>query len=187
MVCGSLRSIGQLTYFGANQTPVYRRFGPIPQMQLGEDVADVMRHCLATHEQPGRDLRIRQPLSEQRQHLLLTRCEHPDAPAAGPRRDAERPQERRGPISVESCAELLVRRLGATRVLDGEVRSLASSDHRERKVDLCALVREPQVGPCGQRATQGLACGVGITGRGSYQAAGSQRPSHNPRLSGRVG
>ena len=187
MVDGHLRSIGQLTYFGAHQPTLDRGFGTIPYLQLAEDAAHVVGHGLATHEQPGRDLRIRQPLHEQPEHVLLSRCEDPDASAAGPRRDAESPQERRDPISVESCAELLVRRLGATSVLDSEVRPLAGGDHRERNVDFRPLVREPQVGPCGQRAFQNSDCRTAIIGRARHQPTRSQRSGHSPRLSGRLG
>ena len=147
----------------------------------------MVSHGLATHEQPDRYLRVRQPLREQPEHFLLSRCQDPDASAAGPRRDAESPQECRDPIGVESGAELLVRRLGATCVLDGEVRALAGADHREHKVDLRPLVREPQVGPCGQRAFQNSGCRARIIGCGSYQPTRSQRSGHSPRLPGRFG
>jgi hypothetical protein len=55
---GGFRSIGQLTYFQANQTAVDGGFGPIPYLQLGEDAAHMMGHGLPTHEQPGRNLRV---------------------------------------------------------------------------------------------------------------------------------
>ena len=147
----------------------------------------MVSHGLATQEQPGRDLRVRQPLPEQGEHFLLARGEDADTPAAGPRRDAESPQERRDVISVEGGAELLVRRLGATRVLGGKVWPLASGDHRKRYMNLRPLVRKSQVGPRGQCLFQDSGCRYAVTGRGGNQATPSQRPRHSSRLSRRLG
>ena len=147
----------------------------------------MVSHGLATQEEPGRDLRVRQPRPEQGEHFLLARCEDADTPAAGPRRDAESPQERRDVISVEGGAELLVRRLGATRVLGGKVWTLAGGDHRKRNMNLRPLVRKSQVGPRGQRLFQNSACRNAVTGRGGYQATPSQRPRYRSRLSGGLG
>jgi len=136
---------GQLTYSHANQTAVDRGFGAIPYPQLGEDAAHMMGHGLPTHEQPVCDLRVGQSLTEQAEHVSHSRCEHPDAAAAGSRRDAKSPQKRGDPISVDGGAELLVRRLCATCVLDSKVRSLGSDDQRECNVDLRPLIRQAQV------------------------------------------
>jgi hypothetical protein len=91
MVSGGLWSIGQLTYSAAHQPTLDHSFGTIPYLQFGEDAAHVVGDGLATQEQPGRDLRVRQPLSEQTEHVLLARAENADTPAAGPRRNAESP------------------------------------------------------------------------------------------------
>jgi hypothetical protein len=69
-------------------------------------------------------------------------------------------------------------------VLDSEVLSIASDDHRERNVDLRPLIRQAQVGPRGQRTIQGLARRVAVTGRGCDQTPRSQRSCHSPRLVG---
>jgi hypothetical protein len=58
VVGGSLRSIGQLTYIHANQTTLEGGFGPIPYLQLREDVAYMVSHGLPTHEKAGRNLRV---------------------------------------------------------------------------------------------------------------------------------
>lgn len=187
MVRGCLWSIGQLTYFSVHQPTLDRGFGPIPYLQFGKDAAHVVSHGLATQEQPGRDLGVRQPLPEQGEHFLLARGEDADTPAAGPRRDAESPQERRDVIGVEGGAELLVRRLGATRVLGGNVWPLASGDHRKRNMNLRPLIRKSQVSPHCQRRFQDSACRDAVTSRGGNQTTPSQRPRHSSRLSRRLG
>jgi hypothetical protein len=58
VVGSGFRSIGQLTYFHTNQTTLEGGFGPIPYLQLGEDVAYMVSHGLPTHEKPGRNLRV---------------------------------------------------------------------------------------------------------------------------------
>jgi hypothetical protein len=187
VIGGRLWSIGQLTYSGAHQPTLDRGFATIPYLQFGQDAAHVVGHRLATQEQPSRNLGVRQPLREQPEHVLLAGGEDPDASAAGPRRDAKSPQERRDAISVKGGTELLVRRLGATRVFGGKIRSLTSGNRRQRNVNLRPLVRESQVSPRGQRVFQDCGCRFVVTGRGGYQTTPSQRARHSPSISGRLG
>src|SRR5688500_16737363 len=73
---------------------VRRELRPRPQLQLPVDATDVVLGGLRADEEPLRDLRVRQALAEQPQHLALPLAQQPVIARPRPPLRAERPQER---------------------------------------------------------------------------------------------
>ena len=67
-----------------------------PQVQLGQNAADVVGGFLRTDEQLGGDLRVGQPSFEQREHVALPLGQPADLAGPWSRRDAETAQQSSG-------------------------------------------------------------------------------------------